>query len=283
MSESELIPFDDETASAPGQHQLATVLPPDFRLTTLLTFLPDVRYKRAIEAAAAVLDACDVTEDNGLADAEQRLGYVAEAIRDSDACFEEPVSLANQLHKRLTGLRADFKATGIEAMDRAKRRILTEKRRRDQLAEEERRRAQAEADERARKEAAEAAKAAKKEGAPKEVVQALRDEAKTAMAPPVAVTSTARLSSTSAVANWKCRLAGSNDEEPNPDITEMTPAQAAQVVRLLAAIVEGKAPLAAIKIDWSYLNRRAGADKTTFSIPELEAFDAGSLRMKGRR
>jgi hypothetical protein len=51
----------------------------------------------------------------------------------------------------------------------------------------------------------------------------------------------------------------------------------------MKAILDGRAPLAAVEINWSYLNRRAKADKGTLAIPGVEAFEEGSVRAKGSR
>jgi len=48
----------------------------------------------------------------------------------------------------------------------------------------------------------------------------------------------------------------------------------------MRAIAEGRVPLAAIEINWSYLNKRAGAEKTALAIPGIEAVDEGNARRK---
>lgn len=272
----------DVLPAAPDDLALQQVMPENFPLLTLLRFLPDVRLKKAVESAAAAVLAIDVTAPDGLARLDAAMPVLREAIDNSDASFDDPVGLANQLHKRLTGLRGDFRKPGIEAQATGNERIKSEKRRRDALDQEAKRVAQAAADKQAREAVAQAAKEAAARNAPKEVVQALKREAKTATAPPVYVPpSAAPLKNTSVVESWKCRLKGTPDgAEPNPAMDELTLAQQQQVRSIFKAIAEGWVPLTAASLDWSYLNKRAGAEKTTFDMHELEAFDEGGTRSK---
>ena len=73
------------------------------------------------------------------------------------------------------------------------------------------------------------------------------------------------------------------DAEPNPASNELTAAQQERVFELLRAIVDGKAPITLIDVNWSLANRRAVAEKSTMSIPGLEAVDIGGTRAKPRR
>jgi hypothetical protein len=266
----------------PDDLALRQVMPEDFPLLTLLRFIPDIRLKKAVEAAAqAVLD-IDVTAEGGLAKLDEAMPLLRTAISNADASFDDPVSLANQLHKRLTGLRGDFRKPGIDALETGNERIKAEKRKRDAADAEARRVAQAEADRKAKEDLAKAAKEAAARNAPKDVVAALKQQAKVATAPPVSVPRSApALQNTSVVEKWKCRLKGTPDDaEPNPAMTELTLDQQQTVRRIFKSISEGWIPLTAASLDWAYLNKRAGAEKTTFDLPDLEAFDEGGTRSK---
>jgi hypothetical protein len=85
------------------------------------------------------------------------------------------------------------------------------------------------------------------------------------------------------VTTWKARLAGTPASTNRTLHREFTPAQRAKVLELLPAIVDGKAPLAAVEINWPYLNKRAKADKSTLAIAGIEAYEEGSVRAKGSR
>lgn len=272
----------DVLPAAPDDLALQQVMPENFPLLTLLRFLPDVRLKKAVEAAAAAVLAIDVTADGGLAQLDAALPVLREAIADSDRSFDDPVGLANQLHKRLTGLRGDFRKPGADALETGNERLKAEKRRRDAIDAEAKRVAQVAADKQAREALAQAAKDAAARNAPKDVVAALKKEAKTAVAPPVHVPSSAApLKNTSVVEQWKVRLKGTPEgADPNPAMDELSLAQQQQVRLIFKAISEGWIPLMAASIDWAYLNKRAGSDKTTFDMPELEAFDEGGTRSK---
>ena len=266
---------------------LSTILPENFPLLVLLRFLPDVRLKQRLDAAAAEATAIDVrTSPERLAYADQTLATIRAGIAEIDACFREPTSLANQLHKRLTGLRADFTKAGDEALAVVGRRIHAETQRLEALAEQARRAAQAEADRKAREDAERIARDAAKAKAPKAVVEQLRAAAATATASPVPTPQPApRLEHSTTAANWKARLAGTPDDaEPNPEIAQLSVAQQQQVREICAKVAAGALPLATIAgINWPMLNQLAKAQKHTFAVEGFEAFNAGSLRGKPRR
>jgi len=113
----------------------------------------------------------------------------------------------------------------------------------------------------------------------------MKEQAKVATAPPVASPlHVPALRETSTVQNWKARLKGTlADDEPNPDVADLTPAQQAAVMELLAAIVAGSEKLACIQLNWSFLNAQAKGSRSTLRIAGIEAFDAGGTRAKGRR
>ena len=263
---------------------LAQALPPGFNLPALLRFLPDVRLKQRAEADATAALAIDVSAKNGLLAADAALIPVRADLVEIEACFKDPTDLANQLHKRLTGLRADFCAAGKNAIEIVGRRIYTETRRLDDLAAEVRRKAQAEADRQTRAAAARAAQEAATHQAPPAVVEALKEQARVGTAPPVAAIETPVLPGTAMVQNWKARLlATPADAEPNPETKDLTEPQRAALLLLLRASVEGRAPLARIAVNWPAANDRAKAERTTMRIDGLEAFDQGGTRSKGRR
>jgi hypothetical protein len=184
--EWEVEPDATEGVAAP-QMALAQVLPPELAavLPALVAFVPDVRLKHAADTQAARVLAVPVTDPDGLVRLDSELATLRTRLADIDAPFADPVSWANQLHKRLTGLRRDFRAAGEEALESGGRRLYAEQRRREAAAEEQRRKDQAEADRRARADAERAAKEAKKAGAAAPVVDALKQASRTATAPPV--------------------------------------------------------------------------------------------------
>src|SRR5688572_24872334 len=123
------------------------VLPAGFNLRALLTFLPDIRLKQKLDADAEAALAIDITVPAGLQAVDAALPNLRAQAAHIAECFEEPTSLANQLHKRMTGLRADFLKRGNEAVETLGLRLVREKRRRDAIAAEEQRKLQAKADE----------------------------------------------------------------------------------------------------------------------------------------
>lgn len=266
-------------------------LPADFPLVRLLQFLPDVRLKRAADAEAETALAIDVTTEQGLLAADAATARLRDHVALIEQCFDGdddrpgPTKLAYALHKRLTGLRGEFCKAASAALSVLTKRIYDENARRRRIEEEAKRKAQEEADRQAREAAKRAAEEAKRVGAPKETVQALKQHAKVATAPPVASPAPApALTNNTMVANWKARFRGSSPTaEPNPKTNQMNPAQRVQFLRLCLAVGQGQAPMALLEIDWAYANRRAASDKTTFDIPELEAFDEGGVRGKGSR
>lgn len=264
---------------------LASVLPADFQLAALLQFLPDVRLKQHADAVAAEALAVDVTQPDGLALADTKLAQLREADSIITKCFEYPVDLAYQLHKRLTGLRADFRAEAGGALVTVGRRVVGETNVRKAAEAAAKRAAQEAADRQARQEAARAAQEAARANAAPQVVERLQEVARTAVAPPVASPAPVQpLATTSVVQRWKARVAGTPaDAEPNPKVADLTPAQQDLARRLCAAIGQGLVALAAVELNWGYMNRRAAAEKTALSMPGIEAFDEGGTRSRGRR
>lgn len=275
---------DDATAKALMLAPVAQALPeanlPSIDIQALLTFLPDIALKRAIDAAATAALAIAVTGDAGLAAADAARADLQEKIAHTVRCFADACSLANTLHKRLTGLRADFVANGEAAVEVLGKGILAEKRRLDAVAEAQRKADQVEADRLARETMAAAAKKAEQAQAPAPVVEQLKKQAQTAVAPPVAARAAAPLKASTVAEKWNVRLRGF---EGQPAMADLTEEQRRVAIDLVRAVADGKAPLAALEINWSYLRKRAGSDRQTFAIAGIEAYDEGSVRSKGRR
>lgn len=266
---------------------LMEVLPADFPLPALTKFVPNPLLKVRAEEAANYALSVDVTGPEGIQRADVALTALRASQKAIEECFAEPVDIANQLHKRLTGLRAEWLAPGKAAVETVGRKIYQEQRRLEAIAAEERRKAQAEADRLAREQARREAEAAAKAKAPATVVEELKRQAETATAAPVATPATVAppvMRGTTVVKTWKARFAGcSTSAVAQPDTDEMDAAQIEQFKALLAAIVIGKAPITAVSPNWSVLNGRAKSDKSTLSIPGIEAYEDGAVRAKGGR
>lgn len=273
-----------ETPQPLPQLALAEVLPKDFPLRTLLTFLPDVRLKQRLVAAADTALTIKVEGESGLKSADAALVELRAMSSEIESCFHEVKGLAFQLHRRLTGLESDFLQRGKEAIDRLGRAIYNERRRLDEVAKQEQQRLQREADERAREVARQAAEDAARRNAPAEVVDRLERQVETAKAAPVQVQGAPALSGSTTVENWKARLRGTPDgEDPNPATADIPKAQLEQFDKVVASVARGELPRAAVQLNWSYLNAQAKAEKSTLSIPGIESFDQGSTRAKPRR
>lgn len=264
---------------------LMEVLPADFPLPQLIRFVPDQRLKVATDQAAAYALSLDVTGAEGLQRADLALAAVRTSVKAIEGHFEQPVSIANELHKRLTGKRSEWIADGKAAIDTVGRRVWTEQRRLDAIAADERRKAQEDANRKAREEAEREAAAAKKNQAPAQVVEELEKRAETAVAPPVAAPLAApAMKNTTTVTTWKARIKGTPAEaDPNPKMAEITGAQRLQVLALMQSVIDGRDPITAFELNWSVLNGRAKADKSTLAIAGIEAFQEGGVRAKGTR
>lgn len=252
-------------------------------LQSLLGFLPDVKMKRELTVLVDAALEIKVEGKAGVEAADAALVPVREGVKHITAYFAQPVSEAYALHKRLTGLRADFVASAEIALDHVGRRIVAETRRLDAETAAIERRAQVLADESARQTAANAVKMAEAQNAPPLVVEALKAQAEVATAPPV-VMGGARTAlrgasiSTKRKARLKTWVEGA---EPNPETKDLTDADIPSVLLVLQAIVNGKAPISYIDLNWGIINRDASAG--AFSVPGLEVFDDSSLRKKPSR
>jgi hypothetical protein len=280
----EEIDLDSDPADVPTL-ALMQILDADFPLPTLIRFVPDVRLKQAVDEATAYALSVKVEGADGVQRADLALTALQTSLKAIEEHFKEAAQIADDLHKRITGTRAEWLAAGKAAKATVGGRLATEQRRLDAIAAEAKRKAQAEADRAAREVARREAEAAEKAKAPAPVVEELKRQAETITAPPVAAQVVApTLRGSTVVTTWKARIAGTPaDAEPNPEIKDLTPGQRLQVFELLKGILDGRAPIAAIALDWSYLNRRAGADKSTMQIPGLEPFKQDGTRAKGSR
>lgn len=264
---------------------LVEILPADFPLPLLTRFVADRRLKERAEKATAYALSIDVAGPKGLQRADLALGTLREAQKAIEAHFEEPASVANQLHKALTGKRGEWLTPGADAIKTVGNRVWQEQRRLEREEADRRRAEQEEADRQARESARKEAEAAAAAQAPEPVVEELKRQAEVATAPPVQrSTPVATMRTTTTVTTHKARLASSTaDREPNPEIADLNPAELADVMTLLQAIVAGQAPVNCIELSWKYLNARAKADKSRLNIPSIVAYEDGGVRGKGGR
>jgi hypothetical protein len=282
-------PVDTEAATVAAalvSTALIEVLPADFPLPVLARFVPNQALRTAVAEVCRDLLAIDVTAADGVDKADTALGLLRERMKAVDAHFDEPARIAYELHRHITGMRADFNREGVETQKTMARRLFDETERRQAIERERLRREQQEANERERErlrlEAAEAAK----HQAPPAVVEQMQQEAETATAPPVGTRSTpaTTMRNSTVTKTWKARVQGTPaTDEPNPETADLNAAQRHQVLEAMKAIIDGRAPLAVFAINWSYLNKRAAADKSAMGIPGFEAFQVGGLRAKGSR
>lgn len=264
---------------------LMEILPADFQLPLLTKFIPNPALRGEADKAATYALSMKVEGAEGLQRADLALSALRTSLKAIDDHFEEPTAIANLLHKRLTSVRGEWQAAGKTAVQTVGNRIYIEKKRLDDLAAEQRRKDQAEADRKAREDAQREADAAEQAQAPAPVVEELKRQAQTVTAPPVAAPAAAPvLKGSTTVTAWKTRIAGTNgSEEANPKMAELTPAQRLEVMKAFKAVLAGSAPMTLFDINWSLLNGRAKAEKSTFSIPGFEAYEEGSVRAKGSR
>lgn len=261
------------------------ILPAEFLLPPLVRFVPNQSYRAALEDAVARVVAIDVAAPGGLEAADAGLGDVRDAMKAIEAHFDEPKRLAYEEHKRITGTLADWLRAGDQAIADVGRVILAENDRRTAAALEQARREQEALDNEARAQARQEVDFAIAAGAPAEVVAELDRAAETATSTTVAVVEApVELSRNSVAKGWKCRLVGTQPgAEINPGSDELTPAQVHAFESLLKAILEGRASRACVSVNWSYVNKRAAADKTAMQIPGLEAVQVSGLKGRGGR
>lgn len=265
---------------------LMEIIPADVELPALIKFVPNAALRAKAEEATTYLLGIDVTGPEGL----QRVDLALAAERDTrkviEAHFAGPVDIANKVHKRLTTLRGEWCDPGERAARVVGQRVWAERQRLERIAADERRQAQEEANSLAREQAARETEAARKNQAPPQVVQELERRAETAVAPPVSAAASAPppMQATTVVTTWKARIKGTPaNDDPNPKMADLSPAQWEQVKALLRDIIDDKAPRTSIELCWSVLNARAKAEKGTLAIAGVEAFQDGGVRAKGGR
>lgn len=283
-STTPVIAASQTAVPGPTDPPLVEVLGPDVALPALLKWVPDQSLRQRASELARQAMAVEVVGPDGMAAADEALGQLRDIQKAIEAHFDQPVRIAHHAHRRLTALRGEWIAAADEALRVVGHRLFQEKRRLEAIAAEERRKAQEDADRRAREAAAAEAQAAAAAEAPPEIVQALFEQAKAAMAPPVVTPPSPKLKNTTTKTTWKARTSATTaDRESNPDIASMSPTEQQCVLELLRAIVDGCAPLQAITVNWSYLNARAKADKGAFDVPGFVAFEVPIVSARGGR
>ena len=103
---------------------LVEIMPPGFQLPALIRFVPDARLRLAADVCATAAEAIDVTQEGGLARADVALTSLRVAIKAVEANFADAAALANQLHKHITGKRAEWlerPAQVVDAVGRSRR------------------------------------------------------------------------------------------------------------------------------------------------------------------
>ncbi len=263
---------------------LVEVLPADFPLPALIRFVPNPGLRVLAGTAAVQALAIDVRGPEGLTLADTALTTLRGALKAIETHLADPTAIAYNLHRRLTTVRSEWQAEGLAALETVSRRIYEEHQRVEAVAREERRLAQVEADRVAREHAQREADAARAAQAPVEVVAQLEQQVATTTAPPVAKTAAATLGGSTPVKTYKGRLMGTpGSDEPNPAMADLSVAQRHQVLALMRAVLEGKAPLVFFDLNWPAINKRAVAERSAFAVAGLEAFETGSLRAKAAR
>lgn len=268
--------------------QTPEVLAADTDLPPLIRFIPNPAIKARVDEALAYAKSITVHQQGAaaIARADAAVGALRNAVNGALEHFEDPVSVVNKEHKRLTSARAEWTDEAAATIKKIGRDMFNEQRRLDDLEAAEKRRLQEIEDQRVRDAAAKEAKHAEASGAPATVVEDLKQQSLTATAPPVAAPSTAPpLRHNSVAGTWKSRLKGTAaDAEPNPDMTALTPVQRSHALALLKAILDNKEDLTCIEINWKKLNSQAKADRSALNITGIEAFQDGGVRAKpGRR
>ncbi len=254
-------------------------------LLLLLKFVPPIELKHKADRLATAAMAIHITDKESVEAADAALVEIADVLAEIEKGFDSPTSMAFQLHRRMTGLRADFRANADTALADRKRLIREVTERLRIQAAEALTTAQATADADLKKTLTQAATEAKRGGASPAVVKEMRANARTALAPPVAApvqlpTRTGSVDTDRWVARFKETPSGA---EMNPAMSELTDQQQAQVLEALQLVIDGKMDLSFFEINWKYINKLAGAQKTTFRKAPFEAVNVGSTKVKPRR
>lgn len=278
-----LVRTEQNTDPAPAGR--VDLLPAEFQLPPLVRFVPNPSIKAALDQAVASALAVRVEGEAGIAQADAALGNLRDAMKATEAHFEDPAKLANDEHKRITGTRAEWLRGAIQAAQTLGAALVTEAERLKRAALAKAAAEQEALDREARAHAAQEAQLAEAAGAPTAVVEALQEHAATVTAAPVApVEVGAGLARSTVTKAWKARLHGTAPgAEINPSAEDLTPAQVPHFEALLRAVLEGRTSRGCLAINWSYLDKRAKADKSAMQIPGVEAFQIAGTRAKGGR
>jgi hypothetical protein len=269
--------------------RVAELLPADSPLPLLLKFVPNGALRATADAEASALLALQITDDASCRAMDVGLTRARAHKTAIEQHFQEPTDAAFKLHRSLTSKRGEF----LEQIERAIKvggdRIWQFNKQKEREAAEQRRRDQEEADRLARETAQREVEEARAAGIKDSLLEQLEEQAKTATAPPVNTTvQTPRetLRGTTVVDTWKVRLEGTPASALvlQPEKTaEMSAEERTSVLKLLKAILEGKAPISLIRVDWTTANQRVKAEKGTLAIPGLVPYEAGGTRGKSSR
>lgn len=268
---------------------LMQILPADFRLPALTRFVPDLAIKARIDTALTYVQSIEI-EGKGLEALkliDAGLNELNAAIAAGEAHFEEPASIAYDLHRHVTGTRGAWVNDPKAVVKKIGTAVWKETERLKAAAAAEQQRLQDEANAKAREEARIAAEQAAKNRAPAPIIEKLEQQAKTATAPPVIAQAVAPpLSDNSVVTTWKARLASiaEDADEQAPALTALTPEQRQDVIRLFKAIVDGRHDLLSlVSVNYGAINKLAVAQESTFNVPGFVAYKTGGTRKKAQR
>lgn len=266
--------------------RVAEVLPADFPLDALMQFVPDQQLKDELDRAVAYAQTLNVTHEGqaGIDRGDAAVTAIKTAIKNIEKNFERPCQLADGVHKSLTSKRATWIKNGLLMAKNLGRRVADETLRLAGEADAQRRKDQEAANARAREDAAKEVQVAQAAGAPPSVVEQLREQVDTAVAPPVAGPSFSAPKSNSVTKTWKARIKGTPaDAEPNPAMAEITPMQRPHILAAMKAVIDGALPITVFEINWKVVNGRAKGEEAQMVMPGFEAFADTGLRSKPGR
>jgi hypothetical protein len=283
-----------EVQLQPETMPLMEILPADFRLPVLTRFVPDPTVKARIDKALAYAKTIQIEGkgQDALARMDPALEELNAAIAVGEALFKEPAEIAFELHRHVTGKRAEWVNAPKAEVKSIGNAVWKETERLKEVAAAEQRRIQEEANAKARAEAAQAAADAEKNKAPAPIVEKLQQQAKSAVAPPVPAPTRpfggfgGSSSSNTVVTTWKARLdsASEDAEEQAPALTSLSDAERADVLKLFKAIVDGRHDLLSlVSVNYGAINKLAVAQESTFNVPGFVAYKTGGTRKKAAR
>lgn len=273
---------------------LMEILPADFRLPVLTRFVPDPAVKARIDKALAYAKTIEIEGkgQDALTRMDPALEELNAAIAAGEALFKEPAEIAFELHRHVTGKRAEWVNTPKAEVKSIGNAVWKETERLKEVVAAEQRRIQEEANAAARAEAALAAAEAEKNKAPAPIVEKLQQQAKTAVAPPVPPPTRSfggfggSTSSNTVVTTWKARLASASEEADDqaPALTSLSDVERADVLKLFQAIVDGRHDLLSlVSVNYGAINKLAVAQESTFNVPGFIAYKTGGTRKKATK